>query len=686
MPRQQAYCRARLSGAKLELAEEVLDFSNRNIQLTMEILIPRSAEIGPLLLERAENSARMAALIRDLQEQVESQQEKELLEAASARWVSVYNYSQALHPMVDKRHPEAGTAMANTMLPLLLDNASWRAFVQFLRVHVELGDRGKEISPDLTGRTAGFVRANQELKSAVAERKRIAEKLSQLESIIDCSNDAIVTHALDGTIVSWNVGAESIYGYSASEALGQPRSVLLPPGQPDELPGVIETLKRKGKIQLYEGVHVRKDGQRIDVSMMFSPVKDGSEKIVGAAAIVRDITERKVLEAQLRQSQKMESVGRLSGGIAHDFNNLLGVILGYGGILEERVDAGNDLHKCVQEIKKAGQRAAGLTRQLLAFSRQQVLEPKVLNLNTVVSDISKMLLRLIGEDVELSTILQTDLGRVKADQGQIEQVIMNLAVNARDAMPGGGKLVIETANVAVDESPARYEVPLAPGEYVMLRMTDNGAGIDKDTQNHIFEPFFTTKEKDKGTGLGLSVVYGVVKQSGGHIDVSSEVGKGTTFRIYLPLIRDAVSRERQKAPAQTLKGSETVLLVEDEDSLRVLTRGLLVQSGYEVLDANNGAKALELATKHEGGIHLLLTDVVLPGMSGAALANEITRRSPDVKVLFMSGYTANVVAAQGVLEGGTFLLQKPFEPEALRRKVRDVLDRKQGPDGKHLVS
>ena len=675
MPGHPAYCRSPLTEAKLELAEEVLDFSNRNIQLTMEILVAGNWDITPLLLERANNSGRIATLIQQIREQAESLQEKELLDAASVRWVSVHNYSQSLHHLIDKhKRADAGTAMANTMLPLLLDNASWRAFVQFLRVQAGLGESGQRTDGDLMSRVADFVRANQEVKTAVAERKRVAEKLSQLESIIDCSNDAIIIHALDGTIVSWNVGAESIYGYSASEALGKPRRILLPPEQSDELPGIVESLKRGGTLQAYESAHVRKDGQRIEVSLMFSPVKDASERVVGAAAIARDLTQRKGLEAQLRQSQKMESIGRLSGGIAHDFNNLLGVILGYGGILEERTDTDNELRRCVQEIKKAGQRAAGLTRQLLAFSRQQVLEPKVLNLNTVVADISKMLLRLIGEDVELNTALQADLGRVKADQGQIEQVIMNLAVNARDAMPTGGKLTIETANVSVNESCARENSQLGKGEYVRLRMSDTGLGMDKHTQNHIFEPFFTTKDKDKGTGLGLSVVYGVVKQSGGHIGVSSEPGKGTTFTIYLPLVPDAVERERPAHVAQSYQGSETILLVEDEDSLRILTRGLLTQSGYAVLDATNATQALEVAGNHAGDIDLLLTDVVLPGMSGATLANQIAQRCPEMNVLFMSGYTANVVAAQGVLEGGTFLLQKPFEPEALRKKVREVLD------------
>jgi two-component system, cell cycle sensor histidine kinase and response regulator CckA len=794
MQRKQPHSGHAAPETKLEMAEAALDYSNRNIQLTMEILIRAGEHSGSLLEERAENHARIAALVRKIRRQVESDKEKNLLDAASARWSSSPHYGHSLHHLIDtQRRVESGPAMANTMLPLLLDNASWGAFVQFLRGQTGSRQIPKELAHELANRASEFVRANQELKSAVAERTRIAEKLSQLASIIDCSNDAIIIHSLDGTMVSWNVGAEGIYGYSASEVLGQPRSILLPAGQTDELPGILPALRRGERIQPFETVHIRKDGQHIDVSVMISPVKDASEKLVGAAAITRDIseskraeerfykafnaspepitiaklpdgsfvdvnesflrvtgfhreevigrnplqlrfwdrvadhralvdalikhgsvrdmevtflaksgerrtglnsaevieiggqkcilaifkdiTERKALEAQLRQAQKMESIGRLSGGIAHDFNNLLSVIIGYGGVLEERIDGDHELRKGVHEIKKAGQRAAGLTRQLLAFSRQQVLEPKVLNLNSAVADMSKMLLRLIGEDIELSTELHPELGRVKADQGQIEQVVMNLAVNARDAMPDGGKLVIQTANAVLDEAHARQHPPLTPGQYVVLTVRDTGVGMDKETQSHIFEPFYTTKEKDKGTGLGLSVVYGVVKQSGGHVLVSSELGKGTTFKIYLPSVDDVIEKESQHAPpTKPLKGSETILLVEDEDSLRDLTRSLLVQSGYTVLESNSSAQALEIADSHREKIRLLLTDVVLPGISGAALAEKIVRKYPDVKVLFMSGYTARAVAVQGVLEEGTFLLQKPFDPEALRNKVREVLD------------
>jgi two-component system cell cycle sensor histidine kinase/response regulator CckA len=418
----------------------------------------------------------------------------------------------------------------------------------------------------------------------------------------------------------------------------------------------------------------RKDGKPITVNLTGRPAWDLEGKLKYFEVIAEDITERKVLEAQLRQSQRMESVGRLSGAIAHDFNNLLCVIIGYTGVLEERFDGTLQSRKNLEEIRKAAQRAASLTRQLLAFSRKQVLEPKILNLNSVVADMSKMLRRLIGENIELTTLLDPALGRVKADHGQIEQVIMNLAVNARDAMPDGGNLIIETSTVELGEDYVKRHPTTVPGRYVMLSVSDTGTGMDKETQSHIFEPFFTTKPKDKGTGLGLAVVYGVVKQSGGHISVNSQVKKGTIFKTYLPLVNDALEEPQHKSPAKAVDGSETVLLVEDEEALRSLIRDVLEQSGYTVLESSNGGEALEIARRYRGPIHVLLTDVVLPGVSGRVIAEKISACSPDTKVLFMSGYTDSIIAAQGVIEEGMFLIQKPFAPGELRSKIRTVLD------------
>ncbi len=390
-----------------------------------------------------------------------------------------------------------------------------------------------------------------------------------------------------------------------------------------------------------------------------------------------DVTERRALEEQLRQSQKMEAVGRLAGGIAHDFNNLLMVISGYSEFLLERLGDEPQLRGPAQEIASASERASSLTRQLLAFSRKQMLAPRIVNLNEVATENLKMLTRMIGEDIDLVMIPGQNLWSVRADAGQIEQVIMNLAVNARDAMPSGGKLTIETANVTLDEEYSRYHAPLQPGDYVMVAITDTGAGMDQDTQSHIFEPFFTTKGP-KGTGLGLSTVYGIIKQSGGYIWVSSEIGKGTTFKIYLPRVASTGESAAQvAAPVEHHKvepGTETILLVEDEANLRYLARQYLEKQGYKVIEAADGAVAMQIAVAHEAVIHLLLTDVIMPGMNGRELAQRISEIRPNVRILYMSGYTENVIGQNGTLDPGVRLLQKPFNLRDLRTTVREVLD------------
>src|SRR5229473_2197347 len=388
-----------------------------------------------------------------------------------------------------------------------------------------------------------------------------------------------------------------------------------------------------------------------------------------------DVTERRALEQQLRQSQKMEAIGRLAGGIAHDFNNLLMVISGYSEFLLDRLGPDPALRAPAQEIAGAAVRATSLTRQLLAFSRKQMLAPKILDLNGVVTENLKMLTRVIGEDIDLVMVPASGLGAVRADAGQIEQVIMNLAVNARDAMPSGGKLTIETSNVSIDEDQARFHPPLAPGNYVLLAISDTGAGMDSETQSRIFEPFFTTKGP-KGTGLGLSTVYGIVKQSGGYIWVYSEQGKGTTFKVYLPRVAELVQAQ-VAAPKESVvaePGTETILLVEDEANLRYLARQFLEKQGYRVIDAADGAVAVQIAVAHEGVIHLLLTDVIMPGMNGRELAQRISEIRPNVKVLYMSGYTENVIGRNGTLDAGVRLLQKPFTLRDLKSKVREVLD------------
>jgi PAS domain S-box-containing protein len=420
----------------------------------------------------------------------------------------------------------------------------------------------------------------------------------------------------------------------------------------------------------------RKGGTTV-VRISGRSVMNGQREGVVFEIFAEDVTERRALEQQLRHSQKMEAVGRLAGGIAHDFNNLLMVISGYSEFLLERLGAEPYLRGPAQEIASAAERASSLTRQLLAFSRKQMLAPHIVNLNDIATENLKMLTRMIGEDIDLVLSPGKNLWPVRADAGQIEQVIMNLAVNARDAMPSGGKLTIETCNVTLGEEEARRHAPLRHGDYVMIGINDTGGGMDAETQSHIFEPFFTTKGP-KGTGLGLSTVYGIIKQSGGYIWVESEVGRGTTFKIYLPRVASAGEGATQVAVAarshRVEPGTETILLVEDEANLRYLARQYLEKQGYKVIEAADGAVAMQIAVAHESVIHLLLTDVIMPGMNGRELAQRITEIRPNVKVLYMSGYTENVIGHNGTLDAGIRLLQKPFNLRDLKSKVREVLD------------
>jgi signal transduction histidine kinase len=380
-------------------------------------------------------------------------------------------------------------------------------------------------------------------------------------------------------------------------------------------------------------------------------------------------------EEQLLQSQRLEAVGQLAGGIAHDFNNLLTVITGYSGMELKAMAADDPSRPRIQEISNAADRAASLTRQLLAFSRKQVLQPKVFDLNSVVPEMEKMLKRMIGENIKLSTTLEPNLGNVKADPGQMEQVIMNLVVNSRDAMPSGGQLTIETANVHLDEAFARNHVAVVPGDYVLLAVSDTGTGMDEETQRHVFEPFFTTKAVDKGTGLGMSTVYGIVKQSGGSIWVYSKIGEGTTVKIYLPRVSERAEELKPALTAEDIpQGTETILLVEDARMVRNLAIEILMGNGYQVLEATNGREALRVSEQSQGPIHLLLTDVVMPGMSGRELANRLVALHPEMRVLYMSGYTEDTIVHHGVLEEGINFIPKPFSPDALALKVREVID------------
>ena len=509
----------------------------------------------------------------------------------------------------------------------------------------------------------------------ITERKRREYDLSRLAAVVESSHDAIVGLTPEGIILTWNYGAARIYGYTAGEARGRSIQFLTPEEIPIEKPSLLEKVRRGETLEHYEAVRVRKDGTRIHISLTLSPIKDADGKVVGISSVARDVTESKNLEEMYRQAQKMEAVGQLAGGVAHDFNNLLGVILGYTGLLLERLEPGDAEFKSISEIQKAGDRAALLTNQLLAFSRKQVLQPKILDLNTVVAGAEKLLQRLIGENIALSVVLDPALGRIEADAGQLAQIIMNLAVNARDAMMSGGKLTIETANVEIDEEGALQLRGTKIGPHVMLTVTDTGCGMDAATKAHMFEPFFTTKEFGKGTGLGLSTVYGIVKQSGGSVWAYSEIGIGTSFKICLPRVSPTLETVAVSDRFEKIEGgSQTILVVEDEAALLEVTRRSLDAVGYAILVAQNPAEAIRISESHPGPIHLMVTDVIMPGMSGAQLATHLSATRPEMKILYVSGYTDDTIVRHGVLGPGLAFLQKPFSPKTLARKVSEVLE------------
>ena len=514
------------------------------------------------------------------------------------------------------------------------------------------------------------------------EAKRRGAEVSVLESARETEslyNGAPCGyHSLDkdGTFVRINDTELAWLGYARDEMIGRMKmSDLVAPGSLPTFQEAYALLQERGWVRGVELEICRKDGTVMPVLINATSLRDGTGVHTGCRATIFDISAHKELEEQLRQSQKMEAVGRLAGGVAHDFNNLLTAILGYSEIVLAALDPDDPRRNDVAEIEKAGRRAAALTDQLLAFSRRQVRQPKVLALNTVISDLEKMLRRLIGEDIDLKTHLRPELWNVKADPGQIEQIIMNLVVNARDAMPKGGRLTIETANAELDAAYGSLHVSTRPGPYVMLAVSDTGVGMDRSIQARIFEPFFTTKEPGKGSGLGLSTVYGIVKQNGGNIWVYSEPGKGATFKIYLPRTAEVAEREESRpVRAEASQGSETVLVVEDEIVVRSLARQILEMNGYGVLEATDAGEALSLCERHTGPIHLLLTDVVLPRDSGRELARQLTPKRPETKVLFMSGYTDDAIVHHGVLDDDAPFLQKPFTADGLARKVHEVLD------------
>ena len=843
---------------KLDWAHQALTYAGWNYRMTMTFGLmkhtePSDAEWYPP--KRAQNREKVDFAEKKIKELVISEKEKELLdkidEAGVPATASVDKLVDLLRAPGKRSDAQARAIMAEETIPLLNKyRDAWVAFIQYengelvrarqrneenyavtrglsillilLAIGVAIGIaafvtrrmsrsmkdlewsrreiRGlnEDLEKKVTQRTEELARTVETLKGVVIELKAREKDLRRLAAIVEGSDDAIVAASLDGIITEWNSGAERMFGYFRNEIVGKPLTQITPLESTREPLEFQEKLRRGETVVRAELMRLRKGGKPVHVAITVSPIVDDDGRIVGGSAIMRDITQRKImedalrrseanyrsfvenapygilrttrdgrivqanpalvemlgyaseqevlnlnvatdvylnpkdreeatlwclkqdsvqgievdwkdksgrpftircaahvvkdhdgtveflegfvediserraLEQQLRQGQKMEAIGRLAGGIAHDFNNLLGVIIGYGDLATEQIGEGSPLRGPVEQIRKAADRASALTRQLLAFSRQQVLEMRVLNLNAVVAEMEKMLPPLLGEDIQLETLLEPALGSVKADQGQIEQVIMNLAVNARDAMPGGGRLLIQTSNAASEEF-LHKPLQIASGQYVRFLVKDTGTGMDARTQAHIFEPFFTTKEPGKGTGLGLATVYGFVKQSGGYIWVESEPGAGTAFTVLLPQVRpEPIKRSPNAVAAASRRGTETILLVEDEESLRTLARSLLIENGYTVLEAGDGMEALEIARQYRGPIDLLLTDMVMPGMSGQTVAERLALIRPEIRVLYMSGYTRS--SSHGLADLDASILPKPFTRDTLLHKLRETLD------------
>ncbi|MGE5644162.1 MAG: PAS domain S-box protein [Acidobacteriota bacterium] len=533
-------------------------------------------------------------------------------------------------------------------------------------VHRWVTCRGEAVR-DASGRVTRLRGTTQDITARIDAE----QKMSSLAAAIEQSAEQVVITDTEGKIVYCNPAFENVTGYTKEEVAGRNPRFLKSGRQGGEFYSKLWETIRRGEVWSGQFVNRRKDGTFYSEDATISPIRAASGKITGFVAVKRDVTERINLENQLRRAQKLESVGRLAGGVAHDFNNLLTVINGYAEMMLNMLGEGDPLRAPVAEIQHAGERAAALTRQLLTFSRAQVVEPKATDLNSLITENRAMFQRLLGEDIELLTKLASPLGPVMADPGQLHQVVMNLAVNARDAMPGGGKLTIETANVELEENEV---AGLAPGPYVLLTVADTGVGIEKEIQERIFDPFFTTKGEGEGTGLGLSMVYGIVRQSGGAVALFSEPGQGATFRIYLPRTEGgAAGVEAAEPAAGGLRGSETILVVEDQDAVRKWVVQALKSYGYRILEASQGADALEMTRLHEGAIELLLTDVVMPHMTGKELAEQLQPLRPDMKVLYMSGYAADLIARRAPLDPGVAHIAKPFTPSALAAKVREVL-------------
>ncbi len=558
---------------------------------------------------------------------------------------------------------------------------SIRYAVERERLLADLRESHAGLEERVRTRTCELEEVNAALRREIAERERAEHESARLAAIVASSEDAIIGFTVDGIVTSWNDSASRLYGYTAEESLGTDVRLLIPTNEHRGFDADLARLRRGEPIPTYETVWVANDGRRIDLAVTLSPIRDAHGHVGGGSSIGRDIGKRKHTEERLRrseealrQAQKMEAVGRLAGGVAHDFNNLVTVIEGYASMLLVSLADDSRAREMLEEIHRAGERAGALTRQLLAYSRKQVLNQRALDVSDLVRGIERLLQRLVGEDIEVATSLGSEPCFVRADPNQLEQVLMNLGANARDAMPTGGRMTITTSHVELGEGDTRMDSDVHPGSHVRLVVTDSGVGMDAATLDQIFEPFFTTKDAGCGTGLGLATVFGIVKQSGGHIRVSSEVGRGTTFEILLPCLDTHLDADPVPIDDAPRGRAETILLVEDDPAVRSLTRNILETAGYEVLEAANGEDALDLASREERGVSLLLTDLVMPRMGGRRLADELVEAMPSTRVLFMSGYTEDAIVRHGIARDDSHFLDKPFTPRGLLHKVRAVLD------------
>jgi PAS domain S-box-containing protein len=589
-----------------------------------------------------------------------------------------YAKDELLGQQVERlHHPSLQGSQERIIQAALRRNGRWAGELHFQRKEGSDGiaDVVVVAQCDEHGLPNAWIGVNRDITARRRAEAWLVEQRALLTALVNAAPVAIVAVDAEERVTLWNPAAERLFGWSAAEVLGRPLP-LSEPFDSEEYQPVRDRVRSGQTVTGLETRRERKDGSRVDVLLSCAPFRDAQADLSGAIALYQDLTEYRRLEEQLRQSQKMEAIGQLAGGVAHDFNNLLTVIKAYSGIIADQMDDSNPLKVDVGEIQRAAGRASSLTQQLLAFSRKQVLEPGVLDLNTISRELEPMVRRLIGDDIQVVLRLDDTIGKVKADRSQVEQVLINLIVNARDAMPGGGTVSIETANVELSDSYARLRPVVAPGKYVMIAVSDTGEGMDEETQSRIFEPFFTTKPAGKGTGLGLSTVYGIVKQSSGYIWVYSEPRIGTTFKVYLPLmeaeeIRVAAAERAVRKPSL---GSETVLLVEDEPSVRSIARRILERNGYTVLEAHDGRHALRVADQYRQPIQLLLTDMMMPELTGRDVWRSLAPKRSELRVLYMSGYTNDDMVRRGLIDADSAFVQKPFTAVDLARAVRSTLD------------